>query len=150
MRKCRIYQVEIQLFNSIASDVIFMQKLVFITMAVLGIFITIGFGHEVPVVVTAVNAFMAAVGIFLYNFMYDAAVWMPSRFEELKRSIFRAAMNSNRSRDTFRMKVYRRRLKAVPIMRVHIGNFHSFSNTTTLEFVDFVTQKVCSLLLAFC
>ena len=144
-----MYQVEIQLYNSIASSVVFVQKVLFITMAILGIFITIGFGHKVPALVTGVNAIMAMVGIFMYNFMYNAAVWMPSRFEQLKRNILRVAINTNRTRAGSTVTAYRRRLRSIPKMCVRIGNFHSFSRTTTPEFVDFVVQKVCSLLLAF-
>ena len=92
LRSLKDFQLEVQLFNLIAAGVVYMTKLLFVTMAVTGFFIAIRYGMELPAIVTAVNVIMVMVGTFNFmtheifahdNFMCDAAVWMPSRFAGL-------------------------------------------------------------------
>ena len=145
MRKCGVYRLEIHLYNLIASGVVFVQKLLFLTMAILGIFITVGFGHKLPVLVTGLNAIMAVVGIYMYNFMYDAAVWMPSRFSKLVHKL----KNENYLVRSKSRKLVQLELESIRKARMSVGSFGSFARTTRLEYVDFVMSQVANLLITF-
>ena len=140
----REFQLELQLFNMIAAGVVFMTKLLFMSMAVMGYFIAIRYSTELPPLVTAINIIMAVVGTFMYNFMYDAAVWMPSRFANLLTKLKYGKFHDYQSRRLFRLE-----LESIRKARMSVGSFGTFSRTTRLEFLDFVTNQVADLLITF-
>ena len=109
----------------------------------MGFFIVIRYGTELPILVLMVNIVMASVGVFMYNFMYDAAVWMPSRFEQVMHEL---EVQIDRSHER---KLLRLRLASIPRLGMRVGSFHSFERMTRLEYVDFVVSQVVNLLITF-
>ena len=131
------------MFNMIAAGPVYMTKLLFMAMAIMGFFIGIRYGIELPLPVTVVNIIMAVVGTFMYNFMYDAAVWMPSRFAELVHKLkYKKVCVLSKPRKLIKLE-----LNSIPKIRMSVGSFGTFSRTTRLEFVDFVTSQVANLLI---
>ena len=139
----REFQLELQLFSLTAAGAVYATKLLFMAMAVMGFFIVIRYGTELPVLVLMVNIVMASVGVFMYNFMYDVAVWMPSRFEQVMHEL---KVQIDRS---FERRLLRLRLTSIPRLGMSVGSFHSFERTTRLEYVDFVVGQVVNLLITF-
>ena len=101
-----------------------MTKLLFMTMAILGFFITIRFGPELHFMTLATNLMTAVFGIFLYSFLYDAdaAVWMPIKFDDLKSCLY-FFLPSKAVPD----RAYiRKELVSLPAVELRVGSFDSF------------------------
>ena len=127
------------------SGVVYMTKILYMTMAILGFFILIRFGPDLHVVVIGIHLVMGVLGVFFYSFYYDAAVWMPIKFHDLKRSLY---LGSAQAAGEDRANIHRE-LVSLPAVEMRVGSFGSFQQTTILEFIDFVVQQICSLLLTF-
>jgi len=91
----RVLQLTIQLLNTTSSWIVYFTKLLFMSMGVLGLFVTIRYFTESPLLVGLVSIPQAAFGVMLYTFMYGAAFEIPHKLKVLKDKILLVAASED-------------------------------------------------------
>jgi hypothetical protein len=137
--------LQLHLFNTHMSEIVFWSKLGCLTGAIMGGFAFIRLIETDALFATmyasvAINCF----GCFI--FMYNKADELTEGVEELKRRVQLKAIGFcvGEEREIIRVKV-----RAIPRMGIQCGGFSVIERESTPIFLDFSFKQIMSLLLAF-
>ena len=124
---------------------IFGQKLVSMSLAIMGLFFFIRLVHIVPLV-SLTFLLLSVDGLIYYSVMWDDACEMPRLTAELTAQLKVRIHNycSGNGKEYLR-----RRLASVPSLSVKVGSFREIERNSTLLFFDFVFTTLASLLITF-
>ena len=143
--KIRSLQVLIELFNRKNSSVIFTFKDVCLGGSVLGLTLMIRLMPNYPWT-AALNGIIGMDLSLIFCILYKKAFVIPPKIKEVKEKL---AVSGAALRSGYERKELRQRIWSIPNVAVTVGGFHRFERTSTLDFIDFVINKVCAALALF-
>jgi hypothetical protein len=121
---------------------IFASKLICLSAPVLCGFVAIRYFHVDPVtgmlcIVLIINA------VACYALIYEKSFMIPANMQKLKEQII-VSLNSRRN-TSFSLEV-RKILRSIPPMGIRVGDFNTMERSSTIMYIDFVTEKLVSIL----
>lgn len=136
-------QLHVELFNEVHCLLIFLMKLVCITLGILNGYAAIAHFSEHPVLGILYYVVLVNV-VLLYSLVYDRAFEVPSRFRQAVQRISRRLPKHSRSG-----RAFARSLRSISNVGIKVGEFRTFESTSTPDFVDFVFKNVVNMLVAY-
>ncbi|CAG7717144.1 unnamed protein product [Allacma fusca] len=90
--------------------------------------------------------YMGTYTVVLFSVIYDHAFSIPDKMVLIKRELLE---NSNLLGSRFGDNILYRKFKSIPSCGIQVGSFHTFERISTPNFLSYVTQQVCNLLVTF-
>ena len=141
----RLIKYEILLFNNIFSTVVYLTKVIAISVGIVGGFGFLKLLNKTPVLALIFgNVFIVAILVFPITF--NGTHQITEKVEELKREIL---VKSRKVRTRNGIKEVEKILKSVQRLGIKVGGFNYMERESTLIFLQYVLEQIVSLLLMF-
>ena len=136
----------LKFFNTVISPVLFLVKIGIIVLAVMGGFAAIRIAHRLPVL-ASLYGFISLVSIIFYTAVFQLAYQITEKGEDLRRVIEVKTSEALIRRNE--QKYCRLFLKSMRPWEILVGGFYPVEREAVPVFIDFVSQQIVGLILAF-
>ncbi|CAG7717142.1 unnamed protein product [Allacma fusca] len=143
--KLRELYIDVKMFNKVFGQIIFIFRILCLVLSITGIFVAIRHFSDEPILST-VHLFSGTYTLVLFSVIYDHAFCIPDKMALIKRELLEI---STLLRSRFGDNILYRKIKSIPSCGIQVGSFHTFERISTPNYLSYITQQVCNLLVTF-
>ena len=150
IKRCRLLQLRISLFNKLFSHLLYYIKILCLEAGIFGTFFAIRI-YESSLTLAAVSGYIGWADCIIFNVIFHRAGDWPENIGNYKREIRRLGkreMAGSANSEDFG-KFLERSLKSVKESGISLGGFYCFESVSTMVFGDFVFNETIGLLLTY-